>query len=202
MMRQTWIIWTLLACLGCDDDDFENPCDPQNIAEGNCVDAAVMDATVDAKTLDMQRADQAMDAAARDMRVPDMTPVVDMAVDAAIDMPLVVDMAVDMPVADMAVGCVNPDYNAACATSEDAESCVANGGRWGQWVFAEPPVESCDCPTRDGGCPCMPGECSVTCYVPVNEGGDGCSDEPPRCWARTQALGCFCDAAGEGVACP
>lgn len=207
MSRALGLVLLTIVAIGCDDDDFENPCDPQNIAAGNCIDAMAPDARI----VDMAL-DRAVDAAPdmrllRDQRVIDMAP--DQSVDMAppVDMGLVPDMAPDMAIPDMAPdmgpGCVNPAYNPDCAASEDAESCVANGGQWGQWVFAAPPVESCDCATRDGGCPCANGgECDVLCYVPVNEGNDGCSDEPPRCWERTQNLGCSCDPMAEGIVCP
>lgn len=97
--------------------------------------------------------------------------------------------------------CGTPDHDPTCRDAQDEETCVARGGVWAEFFIGG--EFSCDCPTRDAHCPCNDfADCETNCFVPPNPGNDGCSEAPARCAPRTIDNGCFCDAAGEGLACP
>jgi hypothetical protein len=173
-----WLVG--LAFLGgCDDETgFNNPCDPQNAAAGQCPTDAAMDMARDAQHLvDRGAPDHgAPDMRSLDMRPPlvDMTPPVDMAP--------AIDMAPDMPIADMQIADMGPPapIDSVCRVDEVSADCIARDCNQGG---CEPgPV----CDAESGVClPPGPGDCAVQGCLNAFYCGPG-----GHCIERCETAGC------------
>lgn len=178
----------LIACLllgACDDSTFDNPCDPQNAAAGQCPADAIIDRAVepDQRVVDMRPQDAAPDMAAD--AAPDMPP--DTAPDAAPDMAPAPDMtAPDMAAPDMSPDMTPPDMgppaptDSVCRMGENSADCIARDCN----------VEGCEpgpvCDSESGAClPPGPGDCMLQgCLRNAYCGSSG------HCIPRCEVAGC------------
>ncbi|MBM4371152.1 MAG: hypothetical protein FJ098_05835 [Deltaproteobacteria bacterium] len=87
--------------------------------------------------------------------------------------------------------CGNPQAYASCTWDLQKSDCLAAGGQWGIWGMA--PIESCMCPSGDGGCPChSAADCVGLCWAPM-EGDPPCQGLTQGTCSETKMMfGCFC----------
>jgi hypothetical protein len=97
--------------------------------------------------------------------------------------------------------CGDPEVLArypACRAADDEASCLAAGGTWTRIGLS--PVEACQCPTGQGGCPCdRRTDCLTACIAPTTGGVFACDGVTVgSCSPVGITVGCWCFFDAEG----